>query len=104
MLYPVGGVGRQPAPRGDVDLGPVVDPPGGRLGFPSTLPAGRDAGDAAEGDEDGVLDAAVAAPGGEPLENEGRDGAVFVFGDADFYGSIASVLLNRPVVGGATQS
>src|ERR1019366_10137464 len=80
FLHPVGGVGRQPAPRGDVDFGPIVDAPGGRLGFPPALPACRDAGDAAEGDEDGILDAAVAAPGSEAFNDQGWDGAVFVLG------------------------
>ena len=79
LLQAVGGVGRQPSPGFDVELGPVVhvDAIGFRL--PTGLPTGRDACCTAQGDEGHSLDTAVALPGGESFGGQIRDRAVFHF-------------------------
>src|SRR6476620_8632040 len=80
FLHAVGGIGGEPAPGGDVDFGPVVHGPADGFGFPTGLPAGGDAGEAAHGDEERGLDAAVTATGGHALVGEAVDRAVLVLG------------------------
>ena len=46
-----------------------------------------------------VVPAAAAYPTGEGYYLAARDGGMFTFGDAQFYGSTGDIRLNRPVVG-----
>src|SRR5690242_4373619 len=66
----------KPAPRLDVELGPVVHVPADTLGLPSALPACGDAGAAAHGDEEHRLNAAIAPPAFQRLGRKAWDGAI----------------------------
>src|SRR5439155_16941035 len=80
LLHAITRVGGEPAIRGDVDLAPVVHGPTAGLGFPAALPARGDAGDAAHGDKDGALHAAISAATREAVLGQAWDHAVFLLG------------------------
>ena len=45
-----------------------------------------------------IVDAA-ATPDGHGYWEDGADGGIFSFGDAQFYGSTGALTLNRPIIG-----
>src|SRR5690242_7435773 len=80
LLHAIAGVGGEPAPGGDIDFAPVVHRPTAGLGLPATLPACRDARDAAHRHEDCSLHATIPAAAGEAPLGEARQHAVFMLG------------------------
>src|SRR5205814_2586040 len=80
LLQAVARIAREPAPRVDPDLRPVVHRVVDALGFPPALPARRHAGAAAHGDEQDALDAAVALAARHAREREAGDRAVLLLG------------------------